>query len=337
MASNFPGQILTYTPFTDLLPSDAAKADRWHMLKMKENKTAQELEEFNTLTDQLATKLFSAEKFNSLYDEIIALEQFFTDSVQGYIAIKQTEFQAEIDKFTDKGTYANTTNYVKKNIIQFNGEGFICQTPCKGISPISGQSTVYWALIAKQGEQGVSGTGLSWRGTYSASITYYKDDCVCSGTALWFAKSTSVGQPLQEGAYWGIAMQLDYPAHAATHASDGADPITAASIGAISSSEKGQANGLASLDGSGKIPASQVPEAASIGVVPATEKGAANGVATLDASGKIPTSQLPAMSSIVVQATAPTNTSMFWIDSNTRLLHYHNGTSWVAITAVYGA
>ena len=88
-----------------------------------------------------------------------------------------------------------------------------------------------------------------------------------------------------------------------------------AEIGAVASSEKGKANGVATLDGNGKlvqkptpadigaVPTSalnqsvatidsngdlnQMPNAHQVGAVPTSEKGAKNGVATLDASGKL--------------------------------------------------
>ena len=48
-------------------------------------------------------------------------------------------------------------------------------------------------------------------------------------------------------------------AHASTHATGGSDSISPASIGAISSSDKGKAGGVATLDSSGKVPSGQIP------------------------------------------------------------------------------
>ena len=47
--------------------------------------------------------------------------------------------------------------------------------------------------------------------------------------------------------------------HANQHATNGSDPITPASIGAIPSSDKGKAGGVATLDSSGKVPSGQIP------------------------------------------------------------------------------
>lgn len=50
-----------------------------------------------------------------------------------------------------------------------------------------------------------------------------------------------------------------FNSHAKRHASDGGDPITPASIGAIPAAQKGVADGVASLDADGKVPAAQLP------------------------------------------------------------------------------
>lgn len=52
---------------------------------------------------------------------------------------------------------------------------------------------------------------------------------------------------------------------------------------------KGQANGLASLDGGGKVPSGQLPD---MNYISTNQKGVVNGVATLDGSGNVPRSML---------------------------------------------
>lgn len=65
--------------------------------------------------------------------------------------------------------------------------------------------------------------------------------------------------------------------------------------GYISVTEKGVANGVATLDEGGKIVAGQLP---ALDFVPNDQKGAAGGVATLDSNSKVPTSQIPSLSYI---------------------------------------
>lgn len=85
--------------------------------------------------------------------------------------------------------------------------------------------------------------------------------------------------------------------------------LSAANVGAVDTTEKGAAGGVATLGLDGKVPSGQLPaesvtsvngetgavslSAADVGAIDATEKGAANGVATLDGTGKVPSGQLP--------------------------------------------
>ena len=78
----------------------------------------------------------------------------------------------------------------------------------------------------------------------------------------------------------GKAVAQDKPTYAASE------------VGAIPTTEKGAANGVATLGADGKVPSAQLP---SLDYVPTSEKGAANGVATLGADRKIPAEQLPTM------------------------------------------
>ena len=58
----------------------------------------------------------------------------------------------------------------------------------------------------------------------------------------------------------------------------------------IMAAEKGQPDGVAELDSTGKVPAEQLP---SMDYVPNSQKGVGGGVATLDGSGKLVQGQIP--------------------------------------------
>lgn len=54
--------------------------------------------------------------------------------------------------------------------------------------------------------------------------------------------------------------------------------------------EKGSANGVATLNQSGRVPESQLPD---LSYIPLNQKGVSYGVATLDSNGKLPDAQAP--------------------------------------------
>jgi len=84
--------------------------------------------------------------------------------------------------------------------------------------------------------------------------------------------------------------------------------LTASDVGAVASTEKGAANGVAPLDSSGLVPSEHLPpapvqsvngqtntvvlSASDVGAIASIEKGSPNGVASLDASGYLPAAQL---------------------------------------------
>lgn len=78
---------------------------------------------------------------------------------------------------------------------------------------------------------------------------------------------------------------------AETTATNVATTVATSTAASVINEQKGQPNGLATLDSAGKL--TQMPSAADVGAIPSSEKGAANGVAALDSSGKLPVSALP--------------------------------------------
>ncbi len=80
-----------------------------------------------------------------------------------------------------------------------------------------------------------------------------------------------------------------------------ADYITERLNSYVNTSEKGAANGVATLGEDSKVPANQLPD---MDYVKSSEKGAANGVATLGSDGKIPTIQLPSVDSFKIELTS---------------------------------
>lgn len=69
----------------------------------------------------------------------------------------------------------------------------------------------------------------------------------------------------------------------------------------VRDSEKGAADGVATLGSDSKVPSSQLPD---MDYIPTSAKGAANGVATLGRDGKVPTTQLPSVDSFKIELTS---------------------------------
>ncbi|MEG2381076.1 MAG: hypothetical protein RSB38_05215, partial [Oscillospiraceae bacterium] len=87
-------------------------------------------------------KIFNAVNANKQTDGLIAVQTYFKNDLQNYLN----------EQLTYREPYNPSTAYKKTNIIDFNGEGFICRVAgAKGVAPVNGSTTTTWALIAKQG------------------------------------------------------------------------------------------------------------------------------------------------------------------------------------------
>ena len=159
---------------SDLSADCKALADQYYTYMNASNFTAAR----QLLTDNptLGTMILNAAKINYFTDMGISLERFFKNDVESYLEIR----------FAYKGTYDAAVTYVKGNIIDFGGEGFLCRVDSSiGVSPTAHTTTTNWAVIAKQGIQGASGTGLAPRGVWNNSTQYYANDCVGYSNGLW--------------------------------------------------------------------------------------------------------------------------------------------------------
>lgn len=195
LLSNFPDSIDTLTRMSDLTYDDISLVTQYYKYYNAGN-----ISEAQTLLNanpNLKTKIFNAEKFNLLADGNIAVQRFFVEKLQNYLN----------EQLTYINEYDPNITYKKTNIVSFNGEGFLCRVDgTKGISPTKGTVTANWAIIAKQGIQGiqgVSGTGLSPRGAWSNSTSYFVNDCVVYNNTLWQAIADNTNSiPSVDNATW---------------------------------------------------------------------------------------------------------------------------------------
>lgn len=159
-----------------------------------------------------------------------------------------------------------------------------------------------------QGIQGVTGVGISKveltggnhaAGTMDTYTIYFTDGTTTTFQIYNGANGEGSGDFMANGTV-PMTGDLNMNSHKVTGVATPTADTDAATKGYVDSAagtripatQKGQAGGVATLDDSGKVPASQLP---SMDYVPNSQKGAAGGVATLDSSGKVPSAQLPSM------------------------------------------
>ena len=130
----------------------------------------------------LDSKLFNAAKLNRVDNRTIAMERTINNLLEDFM----------ISRLTYIAEYSADTTYEKTNIVSFNGEGFMCRVDgTKGVAPTQHTTTTQWALISKQGIQGVSGTGLAPRGQWNSDTQYSINDCVAHNDTLWQSNTSN--------------------------------------------------------------------------------------------------------------------------------------------------
>ena len=172
--ANFPDSLDTMTRVSDVSYAYKDLIAQYYAYKNAGNDTAAaQLLAANPVLDSM---ILNAAKINRFGDIAIALERFFKNDVEGYVEAR----------FAYKDGYNPESTYLKGNIVYFNGEGFICRVESStGVAPVAHETSDNWAIIAKQGVQGESGTGLAPRGSWNNSTLYYANDCVSYNNILW--------------------------------------------------------------------------------------------------------------------------------------------------------
>ena len=157
-------------------------------------------------------KIINADGLNKVTQAMLAVERFYHTDIEPYIDDLQADWLDVINQFYYAGTWATGASYVKNNIVSYDVGGVIflymatAETVPVGTIPTN---TNYWRQLTIQGIQGVSGVGLSYRQEWNAVDTFYVDDAVTYGGALWQCLEQNAGvQPGIDSAKWKRIMSL---------------------------------------------------------------------------------------------------------------------------------
>jgi hypothetical protein len=207
-SSNFPNNVDQFIVHTNIQASDKTNIYRYQELMLKTNRTTAEDDELENLRNTLRDKILLPEDFNKLQEAISNMQMFIKSEVEGYINQKQTEFDAELDKFTYMGTYSSSTTYNKRNIVSYNGNTYLCLVD--GTLNIDPTNTSNWAKIAEKGakgdkgDKGDAGINLPYKGEYDPTTTYNVDDLVTYNGSTYVCVQQSTGNVPTDTNYWKL-------------------------------------------------------------------------------------------------------------------------------------
>ena len=143
----------------------------------------------------------------------MSLESFYGNSgFEEYVAEKQVEWQAIIDKFSYIGIYNNNVQYKKNNMVLYDvdGQNYLFINTYNGTTPIGTvpTNTDYWRLLTVSGAKGDAGSSTTFYFKWSPIIEYKTNNVVAVGSSLYVALQDNVDvRPSVDSEYWQLIFQ----------------------------------------------------------------------------------------------------------------------------------
>ena len=220
--TQFPDRLDSFTPMMDvsIKYKDIAAKYYSYINAGQYDAAAQFLRGYPEL-DQM---LMNADKINTIYDAIKALEKHYLEDVEDYVF-----------KFWNmRGTYSPTAYYTKGDVVFYQiGDSIMSYMAIQLDIPPGTDPTnlTYWhpaTLIGPKGENGINGVdgvdgkdgkdgkdgqngiGLVYQGEWDSSLQYTKDDLVTYGNALWAALAPSLDvSPAENNTRWKKVLSME--------------------------------------------------------------------------------------------------------------------------------
>lgn len=207
--TSFPSDLDSFTTFLNITANDGPLIAQYMAAMEAGNQTLanQVLAKIPSATQ----KIITATDLNKLSQASLAIERFYKTDIEPYLENQQQEWQNVISQFNYVGNWTSGTQYQENNIVSYTVSGltmlFIAtSTPPVGSNP---NNTAYWRVLTIQGQQGVSGVGLSYRQDWSSSASYATNDAVTYNNAVWMALKPSQNVAPQSGSYWKQVISFD--------------------------------------------------------------------------------------------------------------------------------
>lgn len=218
LISSFPDSVDSFPTWFNIVATDGPLIQQYQSALQAGNTTL--ANQILAQIPQGTQKIIKASDLNLITSAMLAVERFYKDNIADYVSDKQAEWLSIINQFSYKGVWSSGTSYEVNNFVTYTTSGLTLvylatSTPPVGTVPTN---TQYWRLLTIQGQQGISGEGLSYRQEWSVSTQYQINDAVTYDGALWMSlqENQSV-QPGTNSAVWQMIVSLDvvtYPIQA---------------------------------------------------------------------------------------------------------------------------
>lgn len=168
---------------------------------------------------------------------------------------------------TPRGTYSPTNSYEPLDIVVYSGSSYLVLQSVAGVTPSNDGS--YYMLLASRGLQGQTGQAATVQIGTVTTVPYGTGSSV---TNVGTQNNAVLDISLEQGPEGDVStvdgvsatngnVQLNAVKFVAQSLSSAQQTQARSNIGALASSQKGVADGIASLDGNGKVTANQASSA----------------------------------------------------------------------------
>lgn len=111
------------------------------------------------------------------------------DAADTHADLKREEFQTEIEQVTFKGEWEPHIQYYARNVVAFNGNGYMAEEDSKGQSP---GETSSWSKITQKGDKGDPSLNINYKGMYNSGKVYNMGDAITYGGYWYYAKEDGI-------------------------------------------------------------------------------------------------------------------------------------------------
>ena len=152
---------------------------------------------------QLDSKAFVAEVMSKIGQSLAIIENYYARDFENALSLDLTLFNASINEFRNRKQWDSVIAYKIGNAVEYNNNAYICIQDNTNQLPTN---VNYWVeLIGLQGDKGIPGIGVNYRGQWVSSQTYNKNDIAIYGDYLWVSLQDNVtNMPSTTSDKWGI-------------------------------------------------------------------------------------------------------------------------------------
>ncbi len=187
--------------YQDIQVNDIALQSQFAAYWMQGNYT----EALNLLENngQLDSKAFVAEVMLKIGQSLAIIESYYARDFENALNLDLTLFNASINEFRNRKQWDSAIAYKIGNAVEYNNNAYVCIQDNTNQLPTN---VNYWVeLIGLQGDKGIPGIDVSYRGQWLSSQTYNKNDIVIYGDYLWVSLQDNVtNMPSVTSDKWGI-------------------------------------------------------------------------------------------------------------------------------------